>query len=107
MCVSWARSTYWPGFQNVSLRDSLVFLINESLRNDITFRSYAIAYTFFISLFPAVLVIFTLIPYLPLYDNIDAAVGTYLADVLPGEAGQIAYEFIRDISTRQQGGYFP
>lgn len=88
----------------MSLRDALVFVINESLRNDITFRSYAIAYTFFISLFPAVLVLFTLIPYLPLYETVDASVGTYLADVLPGEAGQIAYEFIRDISTRQRGG---
>lgn len=102
--VRWAKNTQWPGFENLSLYDTIVFLINESLLNDIAFRSSAIAYTFFISLFPSILVIFTLIPYLPIYEKIDSAVQIYLYDLLPGEAANIAYEFIQDIGTRERTG---
>ena len=72
--------------------------------NDIAFRSYAIAYTFFISLFPSVLVLFTLIPYLPLYEQVDETVSVYIYDLLPGEAAEIAYTFIQDIGTRERSG---
>ncbi len=102
--MRWAKRTRWAGFEQLSLYDTIIFLINESLLNDITFRSYAIAYTFFISLFPAVLVLFTLIPYLPIYENIDSALQVYLYDILPGETAEIAYEFIQDIGTRERSG---
>jgi len=102
--VHWAKRQRWPGFDDVSLYDTIIFLVNESLLNDIAFRSYAIAYTFFISLFPAVLVLFTLIPYLPLYETVDSALEIYLYDILPGEAAEIAYEFIQDIGTRERTG---
>ena len=88
----------------MSLYDTIVFLINESMLNDIAFRSYAIAYTFFISLFPSVLVLFTLIPYLPLYEQVDETVSVYIYDLLPGEAAEIAYTFIQDIGTRERSG---
>lgn len=88
----------------VSLYDTFIFLLNEAKRNDITFRSYAIAFTFFISLFPAILVIFTLIPYLPIYEMIDSTVETYLYELLPWETAEIAFDFIHDIGTRERGG---
>ena len=43
-------------------------------------------------------------PYLPIYENIDAAVQIYLYDLLPGEAADIAYAFIQDIGTRPRRG---
>ena len=102
--VRWAKDTRWPGFENLSLYDTVIFLVNESLLNDIAFRSYAIAYTFFISLFPAILVLFTLIPYLPIYDRVDETLVVYLYDLLPGDAADYAYEFIQDIGTRERSG---
>ncbi len=103
-CIRWSKLTAWPGFQGVSLYDTAIFLLNESQRNDITFRSYAIAFTFFISLFPAILVLFTLIPYLPIYETVDATVETYLYELLPRETAEISFDFIHDIGTRERGG---
>lgn len=102
--VRWAKRQCWPGFSDVSLFDTVVFVLNEATQNDIAFRSYAIAYTFFISLFPAILVLFTLIPHLPIYEKVDDALAVYLYDLLPGEAAEIAYEFIHDIGTRERSG---
>ncbi len=103
-CIRWSKRTAWPGFQGVSLYDTAIFLLNEANRNDITFRSYAIAFTFFISLFPSILVLFTLIPYLPIYDLIDTTVESYLHDLLPYEAAEVAFDLIHDIGTRERGG---
>ena len=102
--VAWSKRTAWPGFQRVSLYDTAVFFFQEAQRNDITFRSYAIAFTFFISLFPAILVLFTLIPYLPIYELVDSTVEDYLYDLLPSEAAAISFDFIHDIGTRSRGG---
>jgi len=102
--IKWAKRTAWPGFQRVSLYDTVIFLLNESQKNDITFRSYAIAFTFFISLFPSILVLFTLIPYLPIYELIDSTVENYLYELFPAETAEISFDFIHDIGTRERGG---
>ena len=102
--VTWAGRTHWPGFERVNLYDVLVFVVKESSRNDITFRSYAIAFTFFISLFPGVLVLFTLIPYLPIYEAIEVGVAEYLQQLLPGASADTAIAFIADIGTRPRSG---
>ena len=104
MAVRWAKRQSWPGFQDVSLYDCIVFVVREATLNDIASRSYSIAYTFFISLFPTVLVLFTLIPYLPLYDLVDESLQVYLYDLLPGEAADVAYELVQDIGTRERSG---
>ena len=100
----WAKRQRWPGFQDVSLFDTVVFVVNEARLNDIAVRSYSIAYTLFISLFPAVLVIFTLIPYLPLYGMVEESLQVYLYDLLPGEAADVAYDLVLDIGTRERTG---
>ena len=102
--VHYARSAHWPGFKRVSLYDVMRFVWREAQKNDITSRSYSIAYTFFISLFPAVLVTFTVIPYLPIYPDIEQAVESYITDLLPGASAQTAIDFIRDIGSRGRGG---
>lgn len=102
--VRWAKRQRWPGFHDVSLYDSVVFVIRESTVDDIAFRSYSIAYTLFISLFPTVLVLFTLIPYLPLYELVDESLQIYLYDLLPGEAADVAYDLVQDIGTRERTG---
>lgn len=102
--VRWAKRQRWPGFHEVTLFDTIVFVVNEATHNDIAVRSYSIAYTLFISLFPAVLVIFTLIPYLPLYGMVEESLQIYLYDLLPGEAADVAYELVQDIGTRERTG---
>ena len=103
-CIGWSKRTSCPGFQGVTLYDTAVFLINEAQRNDITFRSYAIAFTFFISLFPSILVVFTLVPYLPIYELIDSTVESYLYEVFPSYMAKISFDLIHDIGTRERGG---
>lgn len=59
----WSKRNSFPGFFDVPLYDVFIFLKNEISGYSITTRANSIAFSFFIALFPALLVLFTLVPY--------------------------------------------
>ncbi len=62
--VDWMKVHSVPGFFKVPVYDVLVFLNNEIKRDGITTRANSMAFSFFLSLFPTIILLFTLIPYL-------------------------------------------
>jgi len=66
-------------------------------------RANAITYSFIIAFVPAILFLFTLIPYMPIAD-LDQNILLSLKEVLPSSAYQTVYKTIEDIVTREQGG---
>ena len=102
--VEWAKRSSWLGFQQVSLYDAIAFFIAEIKRTDIVTRSQAIAFSFFISIFPAVLVIFTLVPYLNLDTSLIDGLEVYVYDLLPGQSASVAMTLIYDILGRERSG---
>lgn len=95
-----------PGFQQVPLYDVVIFLIKEYSKNDITFRSYAITYTIVLSFFPALLVLFSLLPFFPLYNNFQDYIQFYIYEFVPGESANVVFGFIQDLLTRERIGLF-
>jgi membrane protein len=63
----------------------------------------ALAYYLTLSIFPAFIVIFTIIPYLPIQD-VDQALMDLLRQALPGEAAQMLEGTIAEITQQQRGG---
>lgn len=65
----WLHVFTLPGLDGVAVYDIYKFFTAEIKRNSLTIRSRAIAYSFFLSLFPAILFIFSLVPFiLSFYD---------------------------------------
>lgn len=62
--IAWLKAHSFPGFFGVPIWDVLVFLKNEIKGGVLVMRSNAIAFSFFISLFPVLLSLFTLFPLL-------------------------------------------
>lgn len=99
--VNWSKTTSISGFQGVSLNNVVRFLYAEVLRNPLVMtRANAIAFSFFMSLFPAFLVLFSLIPYvisiLPIekkqmLDLIHEAI----SEIMPNDTGEM---FFKEIS---------
>jgi membrane protein len=96
----WAKVTSLPGFQGVPLYNIYTFLKNEVLYNpNIMTRSNAIAFSFFMSLFPALLVLFSLIPYiisfLPIkMSDILFQIKFALTDIMPNDTGETLFKAI-------------
>jgi membrane protein len=97
------RKIILPGFDGVPLYDVLKFFLQGLLNGALTTRASSIAFKFFIALFPAIIFLFTLIPYIPVKDFQLALMQT-IQGALPGNFYEIVEHTIADIVTRQHGG---
>jgi membrane protein len=99
--VDWSKATSLSGFQGVSLNNVVRFLYTEVVRNPLVMtRANAIAFSFFMSLFPAFLVLFSLIPYavgvLPIEKNqILTLIHDGISEIMPNDTGEM---FFKEIS---------
>lgn len=93
----------FPGHRDISVYEVLSFLFLEMQRDSILLRASAISFNFFVSLFPAILVVFTIIPYIPI-PTFQSVLLSTLNDMLPQNVFVLLNETIEDIITRQQGG---
>jgi len=92
-----------PGFDGVPLYDVIVFFIKGLMDGSITTRASSVAYKFFIALFPAIIFLFTLIPYIPI-ENFQATLLETIRTALPDNVNAMINETITDIISRQHGG---
>lgn len=104
---TWAKDHSLPGFFRVPIYDVFAFILKEVRRDDLLTRANSIAYSFFLSLFPSIIALFTLIPlfktyflvYLPEGNNFDVYLRTEIQKVMPGVAGERLFNFVDDITT--------
>lgn len=130
--LDWSKKHSFPGFFKVPIYDVIVFLLNEIKRDALISRANSIAFSFFLSIFPGIIFIFTLIPYiLPYFDyliipyiqddllvrnpdtnavdfsaTIISQIGYLLSEVkiLPENARQEITEMITQLATKPHGG---
>ena len=108
----YARDNSLPGFQGVPIYDVVVFVIYESQRDDLFTRANSIAFSFFLSLFPSILTIFTLAPFFlsvftiwfPELENFNAILYEEIKRVMPGQAGDILFGFVQEITNSPKIG---
>ena len=70
-----------PGFKGMPLYDVLAFFLKSFTKGRLVDRAAAVAFNFFLALFPLILFFFTLIPYIPiphLYERIIDIMGGFL-----------------------------
>ncbi len=68
--LDWSKTHSLPGFFDVPLYDVVIFIIQEIKRDNMVTRANSIAYSFVLSIFPTLLVFFTLIPFiLPFFQD--------------------------------------
>lgn len=85
------RTFTLPGFDKVPVYEVVAFFIQELKDNTIVTRAQAIAFSFFLAVFPAILFSFTLIPYLPI-PHFQENLLMILKQVLPNHQ---SFDFVR------------
>jgi len=98
-----ARKVSLPGFDGIPLYDVLIFFWKSIVEGSITTRASAIAFSFFLALFPALIFIFTLIPYIP-SENFQNELFLLIQGVLPQNAFSAVEKTIQEVITEQNGG---
>ncbi len=92
-----------PGFEGYSVFEVSRFFARRLMESELQTDARSIAFSFFLALFPALIFLFTLIPYIPV-DGFQSRLMLALQDVLPPTTFGEAQTTIEDIITRQRGG---
>lgn len=103
-CISWLKRIVLPGFEGVSLFDSLSFFSKQIFANRFSSRSNAVSFSFLMGLPSLLLFFFTLIPYLPLPEaKIVKVINDMLILLAPGQKMQQSItKIIRDFITHKK-----
>ena len=104
-----AKTFTLPGFDGIPVFEVYKFFIAEIRGNSLPTRSKAVAYSFFLAIFPALTFVFSLIPYIPYFSNMDDKILEFLRQVLPNKE---TYAFIKsfiqpllqDLAKHKRGG---
>ncbi len=104
-----AKTFTLPGFDGIPVFEVYQFFIAEIRANSLPTRSKSIAFSFFLAFFPALTFIFSLIPYLPYFNDMDTKIMEFLRQVLPNKE---TYAFIKsflqpllqDLAKHKRGG---
>jgi membrane protein len=88
-----------PGFNGVPLYDVAVFFIRGLTEGYITSRAASISYSVFLAIFPFLIFLFTIIPFIPI-ENFQQSLLAIIQDFMPSMAFESVRETIIDIVTR-------
>jgi len=91
------------GFEGLSIYDVTIFFWKGLMEGAITTRASSLAFNFFLAFFPAVIFIFTLIPYIPI-EGFQKTLMELLGSVLPESTNKMAFKTIDDIVNNPRGG---
>ncbi len=101
--VAWAKKVSFPFFDGVPVYNVSVFFWRSIVKGSLMTRASSIAFNFFLALFPTILVLFTLIPYVPIPDFQDELF-FLIKSVVPESTFETIEETVEDIITRPRGG---
>ncbi|MDD7915934.1 YihY/virulence factor BrkB family protein [Polaribacter ponticola] len=101
--VQFGKKIKIPGLQGMSLYDVIEMYIIGIVEGALTTRAGGIAFSFFMAVFPFLLFILTLIPYIPI-DGFQDGLFSFIQDILPPQTFEAVNLVIGDIINNQYGG---
>lgn len=101
--VNWvirvSKGIILPGFEGTPIYDVAVFFIKGLTEGYITSRAAAISYSVFLAIFPFLIFLFNIIPFVPI-DHFQLRLLELIQDFMPETAYESVKETITDIITR-------
>ncbi|WKD86850.1 hypothetical protein KCTC32516_02230 [Polaribacter huanghezhanensis] len=101
--VRFGKKIKIPGLQGMSLYDLLEMYILGIVKGALTTRAGGIAYSFFMAIFPFLLFVLTLIPYISINGFQDGLM-SLISEVLPPKTFEASQLVIQDILVNQKAG---
>lgn len=92
-----------PGFDGLPLYNVAVFFIKGITKGSITARASSISFSFFLAIFPMIIVFFTLIPFVPI-ENFQSILLNFIENITPDSTELIIRNTLVDIIERPRGG---
>lgn len=101
--IEWTKTAVLPGFGSLPLYTVSAFFFQEIARESILNKASSLAYNFMLAIFPGIIFVFTLIPYIPV-SNFQTQLMELLQVALPDSAFEFLETTLNDIINRQNSG---
>ena len=92
-----------PGFEGLNLFEVSMFFYKGLVQGAITTRASSLAFNFFLAFFPSIIVLFTLIPFVPIV-GFQEQLFVLIMDILPPSTYEATKSIVDDIVNNEQGG---
>ncbi len=100
-----SKATYLPGFSGIPLFDVAQFFSRQVQTIGMKERASAIAFNFVMAIPPAIIFLFTLIPYFPISNRILEQLYGLIRDVVPGEKdNSVLISFLNNFIKKPRNG---
>jgi len=94
-----------PGFSGITLFDVVNFFMKQVRTVGVTERASSIAFNFVMAIPPAIIFLFTLIPFLPISRQFEQQLYGLIRDVVPGEKNNaVIIKFLQDFINNPRNG---
>ncbi|MDC7993734.1 YihY/virulence factor BrkB family protein [Altibacter sp. HG106] len=101
--ILWSQRVVLPGLNGLTLYDLLATYVSGIIKGTFSSRASSIAYSFFMALFPFLLFILNLIPYVPI-KNFQERFLVFIEIFLPPQTQEFFYPVIEDIALNPRSG---
>ena len=101
--IEWTKRAIIPGFGSLPLYTVFAFFFQEIARESILNKASSLAYNFMLAIFPGILFVFTLIPYIPV-NNFQQKLLDLIQVALPHNAYEVLETTLEDIVNKQNSG---
>ncbi|PHR12323.1 MAG: ribonuclease BN [Aequorivita sp.] len=101
--VRFSKKIKLPGMGEFSLYNLLDVYVVGIINGTFSFRASSIAYSFFLALFPFLLFLLNLIPYIPI-DGFQTRFLIFIEALLPAKTTEFFYPIIADIAVNPRAG---
>lgn len=96
-------SVQLPGFKGFSLFDLIEMYFLGIVKGALTARAGSISFSFFMAIFPFLLFILNLIPFIPI-QNLDSILLEFIEILVPNESQEFLSSIFQDIQNKPRGG---
>lgn len=99
-----AKKVVLPGLEGLSLYDLLIIFYAGIVKGTFSARASAISFSFFMALFPFLLFMLNLIPFINFIDDFQIQFLAFIDSLLPPDTKDFFNDIFFDIAARKRGG---
>lgn len=100
-----SKTISFPGFRGIPLYDVIMFFLGQVKTVGMSERASSVAFNFVLAIPPAIIFLFTLIPFLPIPTRVENELYDLIRDVIPGQKENSALiKFLQDFINNPRNG---
>ena len=100
--LEWTKTHSLPGLNRIPLYNLAIFIYDEVKEDTLVTRANSMAFSFFLSIFPGLIMLISLLPYFPISMDFFGTLQSSIKEIIPGSAGDMIFKTIKDIATIQR-----